>query len=212
MFKDLWALLWNISRSWPCLTSYNTTTLVQTAVISPPAPYSLSWAQVTLLKWSRSSHSPSKKNKSQCSYDGLWGTARWGSLRLLWPHLPLTHPTSLHSSHTGPHCSRWPFLLWRLCTCSCLCLDHSFSRWPSGSLCNLLRAFSNPSSVRPPNPAPVLRTYTLLLPFPTLHFSIVLITIWHVIKIGCFLSFLTCLSFPTRCKPYKAYILYLFCS
>ena len=51
--QDLRALLWNFSSSWPCLISYNTTTLVQMAVISPFALYSLSWAQRTLLKWSQ---------------------------------------------------------------------------------------------------------------------------------------------------------------
>lgn len=51
--QDLRALLWNFSSSWPCLTSYNTSTLVQMAVISPFALYSLSWAQRTLLKWSQ---------------------------------------------------------------------------------------------------------------------------------------------------------------
>ena len=51
--QDLRALLWIFSSSWPCLTSYNTTGLVQMTVISPFALYSLSWAQKTLLKWSQ---------------------------------------------------------------------------------------------------------------------------------------------------------------
>lgn len=121
-------------------------------------------------------HSPIKKNKCQHSYNGLWSPACCGSYGALTPHPP-DHPPPLRPPWPCRSC--WPshaLGAWHGQPWQDLCLDHSFSRSPCGSL-SLPRASSNPSSVRVPDPLPTSTHARSLFPFPTLYFSTVPITV-----------------------------------
>lgn len=142
-----------------------------------PGPCSLSSLQVTLVTRNQIIVTPPlKKNKCQHSYNGLWSPACCGSYGALTPHPP-DHPPPLRPPWPCRSC--WPshaLGAWHGQPWQDLCLDHSFSRSPCGSL-SLPRASSNPSSVRVPDPLPTSTHARSLFPFPTLYFSTVPITV-----------------------------------